>query len=312
VRAACARARARAALASSALTPRAPPAPSRADIEEKNAGDAIAALKAKLAPRAHCCRDGKWQHMNARELVPGDLIELTIGNIVPADACLRDCKPCQVDQAALTGESLPVIKSSWEKLLMGSAIKQGEAEAVVVATGGNTFFGQAATLISSVTHEGRLQKTLFTITAALLILSVVFCGIIFAYLYPLLKNINPLAVIESTNPIIGTLSVVIVILVASIPVAIEVVCTSTMAVGSHMLSNYGIIVARLSAIEELAGMTVLCSDKTGTLTKNKLELQVPIVLADKAPCEIVFYAALASKRGASLGRAFALSRTRSL
>jgi H+-transporting ATPase len=265
-------------------------------LEEKNAGDAIAALKAKLAPMAHVCRDGTWRHMAARDLVPGDLIELTIGNIVPADAILRDCKPCQIDQAALTGESLPVIKASWEKLLMGSAVKQGEAHAVVVATGGNTFFGQAATLISSVVSHGRLEKTLFSITTALLGLSTVFCAIIFGFLYPVIDQRSLLSVVESNKVVIATLSIVIVILIASIPVAIEVVCTSTMAVGSHLLSEKGIIVARLSAIEELAGMTCLCSDKTGTLTKNKLELQIPIVLADSPPCDVVLYAALASKR----------------
>ena len=98
--------------------------------------------------------------MPARMLVPGDVIELKLGDVVPADSILRPCKPVQVDQAALTGESLPVIKSSWEKLLMGSAIKQGEVHAVVVATGGNTFFGRTAGLIGSVVTHGRLQMVL--------------------------------------------------------------------------------------------------------------------------------------------------------
>jgi H+-transporting ATPase len=160
-------------------------------IEESNAGDAIAALKAKLAPQCHVCRDGKWATMVARQLVPGDLIELKIGDVVPADSILRVCKPVQVDQAALTGESLPVIKTSWGKLLMGSAIKQGECHAVVIATGPNTFFGRTAGLIGSVVTHGRLQMVLLRITATLLVLSLVLCVIIFAVLYS--EPVNPRA-----------------------------------------------------------------------------------------------------------------------
>jgi len=264
-------------------------------IEEKNAGDAIAALKARLAPMCHVCRDGSWKSMEARNLVPGDLIELAIGNIIPADSRLcKSAKPMQIDQAALTGESLPVTKHAEEKLLMGSAVKQGEAHAVVVATGQNTFFGKAAGLINSVVTQGRLQLVLLRITVSLLVLSLVLCAIIFAFL--MTRTIEERAIAEGESRVLGALSVVIVILVASIPIAIEVVCTSTLAVGSHSMSNKGIIVARLSAIEELAGMNILCSDKTGTLTKNKLELQTPIVLADSPPCDVVFYAALCSKR----------------
>jgi H+-transporting ATPase len=244
---------------------------------------------------AHVCRDGSFRNMEARLLVPGDLIELAIGNIIPADARMcKGAKPMQIDQAALTGESLPVAKHGEEKLLMGSAVKQGEAHAVVVATGCNTFFGKAAGLINSVVTQGRLQLVLLRITASLLVVSLVLCAIIFAFL--MTRPINELAVADAENRVLGALSVVIVILVASIPIAIEVVCTSTLAVGSHMMSDKGIIVARLSAIEELAGMNVLCSDKTGTLTKNKLELQTPIVLSDSPPCDVVFYAALCSKR----------------
>jgi H+-transporting ATPase len=268
--------------------------------EESKAGDAIAALKAKLAPQCHVCRDGKWSSMAAKELVPGDLIELKIGDIVPADAIMLDGKPVEVDQAALTGESLPVSKNPWEQMLMGSALKRGEVKAVVANTGPRTFFGKAAGMIAGVVAHGRLQTVLFNITMALLVLSVVLCAIIFGKL--MLSPEDPRALKEGEENIpnkklVDALSIVIVILVASIPIAIEVVCTSTLALGSHELSSKGIIVARLSAIEELAGMTVLCSDKTGTLTKNKLELLEPIVLSkDFTPEDIVLFAALCSKR----------------
>jgi H+-transporting ATPase len=268
--------------------------------EESKAGDAIAALKAKLAPQCHVCRDGRWISMAAKELVPGDLIELKIGDIVPADAIMLDGKPVEVDQAALTGESLPVSKNPWEQMLMGSALKRGEVKAVVANTGPRTFFGKAAGMIAGVVAHGRLQTVLFNITMALLVLSVILCAIIFGKL--MLTPEDPRALKEGEENIpnkklVDALSIVIVILVASIPIAIEVVCTSTLALGSHELSSKGIIVARLSAIEELAGMTVLCSDKTGTLTKNKLELLEPIVLSkDFTPEDIVLFAALCSKR----------------
>ena len=265
-------------------------------IEESNAGDAIAALKAKLAPQCHVCRDSRWASMPSRELVPGDLIELKIGDIVPADVIMLEGKPIEVDQAALTGESLPVNKHPWEMLLMGSAIKRGEVKAVVSSTGARTFFGKAAGMIGGVVSHGRLQMVLFRVTMVLLVLSVVLCSVILGKL--LGTNEDERAIKEGNgNKVVSSISVVVVILVASIPIAIEVVCTATLALGSHSLSSKGIIVARLSAIEELAGMTVLCSDKTGTLTKNKLELLEPVVLSpDCSADDVVLYAALCSKR----------------
>jgi H+-transporting ATPase len=170
---------------------------------------------------------------------------------------------------------------------MGSAIKRGETRCVVVATGKNTFFGKAAEMINQVVHIGRFQKILNKITLILLVLCTIFSVGIFI----------KLVVQQGWGQIMQILSVVVVIFVASIPVAIEVVCTSTLAVGSRRLAQKKVIVARLSAIEELAGMTILCSDKTGTLTLNKLSLREPIMLKkDMNQQEIVFYAALASKR----------------
>ena len=245
-------------------------------IEERNAGDAIAALKSQLAPKCHVCRDGEWKNMNAKFLVPGDVIELKIGDVVPADGVILEGIPIQVDQAALTGESLPVTVQPWGPVLMGSAIKRGEIKAVVGATGKDTFFGKAAGMIAGVQSTGHLAKVLWSITIVLLILSLVLCAIIFAVIY---TTPDPVGYNRTGSKGIATLSVVIVILVASIPIAIEVVCTSTLAVGSHLMAHHKVIVARLSAIEELAGMTILCSDKTGTLTLNKLSLRDPIILS---------------------------------
>jgi H+-transporting ATPase len=263
--------------------------------EEFNAGNAIAALKSALKPQCYVCRDGQWTTQPAWVLVPGDLIKLKIGDVIPADSILIEAATVEVDQAALTGESLPVTVHQGGHLKMGSALKRGEGDAIVTATGSKTFLGTAAALIASVESQGNLQKVILTITASLLIVSVVLCIIIGIFLGVL--PVDERLIIESTNKSLGVVSVVIVILVASIPIAIEIVCTSTLAVGSHMLAEKKVIVARLTAIEELAGMTVLCSDKTGTLTLNQLALKEPILLDPKVTVdELFFLSSLCSRR----------------
>lgn len=270
-------------------------------IEEHNAGNAIAALKERLAPEAQVCREGRYRSMKARELVPGDLLQLVIGDVVPADLILLgDDEPLQVDQAALTGESLPVDIYPGGKLKMGSAIKRGEALAVVCATGSNTFFGKAAAMLNIEDTQGRFQKILFKITLWLLGLSLFLTAIIFIKLMvsdpKVASNFN---VAVGSGRVLTAISVCVVLLVASIPIAMQVVCTSTMAVGSRRLAQRKVIVARLSAIEELAGMTILCSDKTGTLTQNKLSLNDPVILpgvGDMRAKELIFYSAMACKR----------------
>ena len=135
-------------------------------IEESKSGDAIAALKSQLAPQCHVCREGKWMNMPAKNLVPGDLLELKLGDVVPADAILLDGQPLQVDQSALTGESLPATIHPWGHLKMGSAVKRGESKAIVSATGARTFFGTAAAMISSVNELGHLAKVLLHVSTS--------------------------------------------------------------------------------------------------------------------------------------------------
>jgi H+-transporting ATPase len=268
-------------------------------VEENAAGDAIEALKNALKPFAYVKRDGAFAKAPARDLVPGDLIEVKLGDVMPADSILLDGHgQLQMDQAALTGESLPVERYPWEMLLMGSAVKRGEAFAMVADTGLNTFFGKAAGLIASVNATSNLQKVLLRVTMALLVVSVLLCAAIFARLmtYP----DDPFLIADGGhNKVMSSLSVMIVILVASIPIAIEVVCTSTLAVGSHKMAAMKVIVARLSAIEQLASMSILCSDKTGTLTQNKLALRDPAlntIGADpKLAARILYWAYTASK-----------------
>lgn len=229
--------------------------------EDSKAGDAVAALKASLKPKAMVKRDGVWANIDAGDVVPGDRVALNAGAAVPADARVCAGEPVEIDQAALTGESLPVTFHEGEVAKMGSTVVRGEQEAIVAATGRNTFFGKTAAMIASVQDEAHFQKILLAITRFLLIVSVVLVTIAVAFL------------LSKKESFLKSLAFGVVLLVASIPIAMQVVCTTTMALGSRKLAEQKAIVARLSSIEQLAGMNILCSDKTGTLTLNKMVLQ---------------------------------------
>lgn len=131
-------------------------------IEENNAGNAAAALMAGLAPKTKVLRDGKWAEQDAAILVPGDIVSIKLGDIVPADARLLEGDPLKIDQSALTGESLPVTKMPGDEVFSGSTCKQGEIEAVIIATGVHTFFGKAAHLVDSTNNVGHFQKVYIT------------------------------------------------------------------------------------------------------------------------------------------------------
>lgn len=233
------------------------------------------ALKSKLASKANVLRDGQWHELPASELVPGDLIDLKLGDQIPADAIMLEGNPVEVDQSGLTGESLPVEVTAGGYFMLGSMLKTGQVKAVVVATGTNTSYGEAAKLIASVNEAGHLRHVINSIVAIMLTLCVVISACIFGRLMALPSQ--PLALFSGGNKGLSALSIVVIILVAAIPVAIEVVSTSTLAMGAHSMARKQVIVAKLTAIEELAGMTVLCSDKTGTLTLNQLSLDDALV-----------------------------------
>jgi H+-transporting ATPase len=238
--------------------------------EECKAGDAVAALKASLAPKANVKRDGKWQTIPGRELVPGDLVVLALGGAVPADCKLKAGKEIGVDQAALTGESLPVKMREGDVAKMGSTVATGEIEAIVESTGANTFFGKTASLLNQAHDPPNLERVLNHILYAICAFGVP-CIIAIAIIIGVRGNGFELVIVE-----------VIVILVAVVPIANQVVCTSTLALGGRTLADHKAIVTRLSSIEDLAGMGMLCSDKTGTLTLNKMVMQ-QIVTTDGEP-----------------------------
>ncbi|GMJ04178.1 H(+)-ATPase 11 [Hibiscus trionum] len=256
-------------------------------IEENNAGNAAAALMAHLAPKAKVFRDGKWIEEDASVLVPGDIISIKLGDIIPADARLLDGDPLKIDQSALTGESLPVTRGPGDSIYSGSTCKQGEIEAVVIATGVHTFFGKAAHLVDSTNQQGHFQKVL-TAIGNFCICSIA-VGMIteIIVMYPIQDR--------EYRPGIDNL---LVLLIGGIPIAMPTVLSVTMAIGSHRLSLQGAITKRMTAIEEMAGMDVLCSDKTGTLTLNKLSVDknlIEIFAKGVDPDTVVLMAARASR-----------------
>jgi len=251
--------------------------------EEFQANNAIAALKANLALRARVRRDGKWTTMPARELVPGDVIRLRIGDIVPADGRLLDGDPMQVDQSALTGESLPVTRQAGEGVYSGSVIKQGESDAMVYATGARTYFGKTAELVKSARTVSHFQRAVLQIGDYLIVIAVALVTLILA------------VAVARGDSFMTTLQFALVLTVAAIPVALPTVLSVTMAVGARLLAQKQAIVSRLPSIEELAGVDVLCSDKTGTLTQNKLTLGEPFTANGISSEEVILCGALASR-----------------
>ena len=251
--------------------------------EEHQAGKAIDALKAQLAVKCRVIRDGDWVTPPARELVPGDVIRMRMGDIVPADARLLAGDPVQVDQSALTGESLPVTAGPGDAVYSGSVIKQGEIGALVYATGTGTYFGKTAELVQDARTVSHFQRAVLQIGKFLILLAVALVAVI------------TVVSIARGNPVLDTLQFALVLTVAAIPVAMPTVLSVTMAAGARLLAKKNAIVSRLVAIEELAGVDVLCSDKTGTLTQNKLTLGDPFTAGKTTPAQVVLSAALASR-----------------
>jgi H+-transporting ATPase len=251
--------------------------------EEHQAGNAIEALKAKLVIKARVKRDGKWVNPAACELVPGDVIRLRLGDIVPADARLLDGDPIEVDQSALTGESLPATRKSGEAVFSESIIRQGEIGALVYATGANTYFGKTAQLVQEAHTVSHFQKAVLKIGNYLIILAVTLVAVIIGF------------AIYRGDAILTTLQFALVLTVAAIPVAMPTVLSVTMAVGARLLAKKEAIVSKLVAIEELAGVDVLCADKTGTLTQNKLTLGDPFGVNDIPADQVILNGALASR-----------------
>jgi H+-transporting ATPase len=251
--------------------------------QEHRADNAIELLKKKLALKAKVLRDGKWVELPARELVPGDVIRVRLGDILPADIKLIDGDYLQIDESALTGESLPVEKHVSDVGYSGSVVRQGEMDGLVVTTGLNTYFGQTAKLVEEARTRSHFQKAIVKIGDYLIALAVGLVAVIF--LVAVFRH-------ESTAQ---TLQFALVLTVAAIPAALPAVLSVTMAVGAFALAGKEAIVSRLVAIEEMAGMDVLCSDKTGTITKNELTVGEIEPLGRFTADQALLFAKLASR-----------------
>ncbi|WP_315706029.1 MULTISPECIES: plasma-membrane proton-efflux P-type ATPase [unclassified Bradyrhizobium] len=260
--------------------------------QDHKASNALAALKKGLAPKATALRDGKWQTIQAATLVPGDVVNVRLGIIVPADLRLIGGDYASIDQAALTGESLPVTKKVGDEAYSGSVVKQGEMQGVVIATGANTFFGRTAQLVARAGAISHAQKAMFEIGNFLIVVAVTLALIMIS-----VRVYHDIVIADDWGlaDALRILQFVLVLLAASIPVAMPAVFSITMALGALALSKEKAIVSKLSAIEEMAGVDILCSDKTGTLTKNQLTLGEPILFSASDGQDCILAAALASK-----------------
>ena len=251
--------------------------------QEYKASSALEALKSQLALKARVLRDGQWQEILAADLVPGDVIRIRLGDIIPADVQLLEGDYLSVDQSALTGESLPVSKKTGDVAYSGTIAKQGEMVAVITATGMHTFFGKTAGLVQKAGAVSHFQKAVLHIGDYLI--------------YIALGLVAVLITVElfRGQSFLSLLQFALILTVASIPVAMPAVLSVTMALGALKLSRMKAIVTRLESVEEMAGMRILCSDKTGTLTQNKLTLGALEPATGITQEDVLRAAALASK-----------------
>ncbi|KAF9181825.1 hypothetical protein BGZ51_005159 [Haplosporangium sp. Z 767] len=269
-------------------------------FEEARAESALDALRQTLALKTRCWRNGHLIELDTSELVPGDVIVLRIGDVIPADGRLLGVGASGetsdgellIDQSALTGESLPVNKKKGDIVYSSSIVKQGQQMAVVTRIGIHTFIGRAANLISITADEGHFQKIINRIGNFLILITVVLVGIILVYQLIRYRG-------TEKGQFLIVLRQVLILTVAAIPVGLPTVMSVTMAVGAKQLAAKKVIVKRLTAVEEMASVSVLCSDKTGTLTLNELTTDKPYLTNNYTEEDILLYSYLGAEQGTS-------------
>lgn len=251
--------------------------------QEHKAGNAIELLKQRLALKARILRDGKWQEMSAGRLVPGDVVRLRLGDIIPADVKLIEGDYLLADESALTGESLPAEKHMSDVGYASSIVRQGEMNGLVVNTGLRTYFGKTTKLVEEAKTQSHFQKAIIKIGDYLIFLAIGLVTVIF--LVSIFRGQNILEIIQFA----------LVLTVAAIPAALPAVLSVTMAIGAIALAKKEAIVSKLVSIEEMAGMDVLCSDKTGTITKNELTIGETESYAKFTENDVLMFGTLASR-----------------
>ncbi|MGC8571961.1 MAG: plasma-membrane proton-efflux P-type ATPase [Candidatus Micrarchaeia archaeon] len=253
-------------------------------IEEYKADKSIDALKKRLSQHARVLRNKEWGVIEARNIVPGDIIRLRIGDIVPADSKIITSENIEVDESIITGESLPLEKSSNDLLYEGSTIKQGEATAVVIETGLNTFYGKTARLIEFAKPSSHIEEIIMNIVKYLMYADIIVLFILFLYGFFYIHM-----------SIITLIPFLLVIFIASVPVALSAMFTIAMALGTEKLAKKSVLITKLEALENTATMNILCMDKTGTLTQNKILVKEVFTMPKYSNNDIIKYAVEASK-----------------
>ncbi|EQD70351.1 plasma-membrane proton-efflux P-type ATPase, partial [mine drainage metagenome] len=250
-------------------------------FQEERASGAVNLLKQSLQVKCRVLRNGKWIVEDAKSLVPGDVIRIRSGDLVPADASLVDGY-LDVDQSVLTGESISVVRKNGEKVFSGSIIKKGESTAMVIATGPATYFGKTAELVQSAAPKLHINEVVSMVLKWLLAIAITLVAV--SLIVWVIRGFN----------VISILPLLLVLLIAAIPVALPAMFTVSMALGSMDLIKKGILVTRLSSIEDAASMDILCTDKTGTITQNRLTIESVVPLDGYSEDQIVLYGAMAS------------------
>jgi H+-transporting ATPase len=250
-------------------------------LQENKAQNALALLRKRLTVTSRVLRDGKWQMQSSANLVPGDVIYLRLGDLVPADVLIDDGN-LLIDQSTLTGESLPLEIEKGSPAFAGTIIRRGEATATVISTGMRTKFGKTAELVKLAKNTGQLEKIVFSIARNLVILDAGLVAVVLVF------------AILTQLPLSDVLPFALILLVASVPVALPATFTLSTALGAQELAKNGVLVTRLSAIEEAASMEVLCADKTGTLTENRLDVAEIKPFPPYSEDDVIRLAAMAS------------------
>ena len=254
-------------------------------IEEKRADNSIELLKKRITVNARVLRNGSWRVLQAKYLTVGDVIRVRIGDIVPADAKIIDSDGIEIDQSVLTGESGAITKKAGDLAYSGSVVREGEATCVVVAVGYSTYYGYTAKLVQEARTQSHLEKAIIDITKYMVGVDAIVVAAMFAFgIYSL--HLSLLVMIPF----------VLVVLIASVPVALPAAFTVTMALGTERLVKKDILVSRLDSIEELSNMDIICFDKTGTLTENRLEVKEIAPSKGHSIEEVMAAAALASRK----------------
>ncbi len=253
-------------------------------FQEGRAQATLTALKSRLALNASVRRDGKWATVPAALLVPGDVIKLSLGGVVAADAKLTEGEVL-LDQSMLTGESVPIESGPGRQTFAGALVRRGEATAEVTATGPRTKFGRTAELVRTAHVVSSQQKAVLHVVRNLAVFSGAVIVFILAYAFFLKLPVGEIV------PLILTA------ILGSIPVALPATFTLAAAIGARALARIGVLPTRLSAVDEAATMDVLCADKTGTLTANQLTVAEVHVLPGFDEAHLLSLAALASSEG---------------